>query len=99
MARSQAMIKAAVIGLGALIIALSGVLVVAVVDRVGDTTAASDRRNGAVALPSGSRVVSIASDGNRLSLLLDLASGSQAIVTIDGRTGEPLSTLELVARP
>ena len=99
MERSRAMIKAVVIGLGVLIVVLTGVLVAGVLDRVGDTTVASDHRDGAVALPAGSRVVSITSDEDRLSLLLELASGSQAIVTIDGRTGEPLSTLELIPRP
>ncbi len=99
MERSQAMIKAVVIGLGVLIVVLTGVLVAGVLDRVGDTTVASDHRDGAVALPAGSTVVSITSDEDRLSLLLELASGSQAIVTIDGLTGEPLSTLELIPRP
>ena len=99
MERSQAMIKAVVIGLGVLIVVLTGVLVAGVLDRVGGTTATSGHRDGAVALPAGSRVLSIASDDDRLSLLLELASGSQAIVTIDGLTGEPLSTLELIPRP
>ena len=99
MERSQAMIKAVVIGLGVLIVVLTGILVAGVLDRVGDTTAASDHRDGAVALPSGSRVLSITSDDDRLSLLLELASGSQAILIIDGLTGEPLSTLELLPRP
>lgn len=99
MERSQAMIKAVVIGLGVLIVVLTGILVAGVLDRVGDTTTASDHKNGAVALPAGSRVVSITSDGDRLSLLLELASGVQAILTIDGLTGEPLSTLELIPRP
>ena len=99
MERSQAMIKAVVIGLGVLIVVLTGVLVAGVLDRVGDTPATGDHRDGAVALPTGSRVMSITSDDGRLSLLLELASGSQAILTIDGLTGEPLSTLELIPRP
>lgn len=99
MERSQAMIKAVVIGLGVLIVVATGVLVAGVLDRVGDTPATGDHRDGAVALPTGSRVMSIASDDGRLSLLLELASGSQAILTIDGLTGEPLSTLELIPRP
>ena len=99
MERSQAMIKAVVIGLGVLIVVATGVLVAGVLDRVGDTPATADHRDGAVALPAGSRVMSIASDDGRLSLLLELASGSQAVLTIDGLTGEPLSTLELIPRP
>ena len=98
MVRYKAMIKAVVIGLGALIVALSGVLVAGVLDRLGDTKVDNEQWNAAVALPTGSRVVSITSDDSRLSLLLEFSSGSQAIMTIDALTGEVLSTFELFPR-
>ncbi len=99
MERSRMMIKAVVIGLGALIVLMTGALIIGVLDRLGGAGAPDSHTDGAVALPAGSRALSVAREDGTLSLLLDLASGSQAILTLDARTGEPLSTLELIPRP
>lgn len=99
MERSHAMIKTVVIGLGAAIVLLTGLLIAGIVDRVDETTIADDFRDVAVPLPAGARAASVTSDAETLTLLLDLPSGSQAILTVDRKTGEILGTLELIPRP
>ena len=87
------------LGLGAAIVLLTGLLIAGIVDRAGETVRQDDYLDAAVPLPQGARVVSVTSEGETLSMLLDLSSGSQAILTVDRRTGEVLGTLELLQRP
>jgi len=106
------MIKAIVIGLGLVIVGLTVLLVFGIITRVGedksasttitDTSNTTERDDAfadvAVALPAGAQVEAMALEGEALSLLLELPSGPQAILTIDRRTGEALGTLELLPR-
>ncbi len=98
MERSHTMIKTVVIGLGAAIVLLTGLLVIGILDRVGGTSGGDGFRDVAVALPPGARVMSVSSDAATLVMLLDLPSGSQAVITVDRETGEILGTLELLPR-
>lgn len=114
MDRGLTTIKIVVVVLGLLIVAATVVLVMAAIDQVGkpaetgdnapaavtDGTAASpvSYADVAVALPAGSRVVSLAGTNDVLSLLVVAQDGSQSIVTLDRRSGEVLGTLELLPR-
>lgn len=99
-------IKAVVIGLGLGIIGLTILIVMVIIDKVGDsagggetaTEIAGSFANVAVALPAGAEVMTMTGEGDALSLLTRLSDGSQQIITIDRRTGEVLGTLELLPR-
>lgn len=101
MDRPPAMIKSLVIGLGLVIVGLAVVLVFGVAERLGDGDGgkrSQDFGDAAVALPAGARVTTMAVEDDALSLLLELGSGNQAVLTVDRRTGEVLGTLELLPR-
>lgn len=96
MDRPSATIKTVAIALGLAIVALTVVLVFAVVDRLGGDAPPRGVET-AIALPAGARVEGLAG-GEGLSLLLRLESGAQTVVTVDPVTGEVLGRLELLAR-
>jgi hypothetical protein len=105
MDRGLTTIKAVVIGLGLLIVGLVIVMAVMLIGRPSHTggngtTASAGARlaNVAVALPVGAHVAAMSGDGDRLSLLVELADGQQQIMTVDRASGEVLGTLELVPR-
>ena len=99
-------IKAVVIGLGLGIIGLTILIVMVIIDKIGDSAvdgeavieSAGTFANVAVALPAGAEVMTMTGEGDALSLLMRLSDGSQQIITIDRRTGEVLGTLELLPR-
>ncbi len=105
MDRGHTMIKAIVIGLGLVIVGLTIVLILGIVDRTGDrvgealaTGDAQDFADVAVALPPGATVSAMTLEDGALSLLVDLPSGAQAVMTVDRATGQVLGTLELLPR-
>ncbi len=106
MDRGLSTIKAVVIGLGLGIVGLTILIVMVIIDKAGDGIAETDSAPAeigayadvAVALPSGATVMTMTGDGDALSLLIELADGSQKVVTIDRRSGETLGTLELLPR-
>jgi len=112
MDRGLATIKAVVIGMGGLIVAITVVIVVVIIDRATDSVTAGPEpaseaavpaepasfADVAVALPAGGRVVTMTGDGDVLSLLVQAGGGTQSIVTIDRRSGQVLNTLELLPR-
>ncbi len=98
-------IKAVVIGLGLAIVAVTIILVMAAIDKAGETTRSDEPvltadayADVAVALPAGARAMAMAGGGDALSLLVVYADGSQTILTVDRRSGEVLGTLELLPR-
>jgi hypothetical protein len=46
-------------------------------------------------LPSGAKILSVQSDGNRVTIRLGLADGGEELMLIDWQTGARLSTLDL----
>jgi len=105
MDRPPTMIKAIVIGLGFAIVGLTVILIFGIIDKAGGgakslagTGDPGDFADVAVALPAGARVSAMTVEDNALSLLLDLAGGGQAILTVDRATGEVLGNLELLPR-
>ena len=106
MARGHTTIKAVVIGLGLGIVGLTILVVMVIIDKAGDSligtegaiTETLDYADVAIALPSGAEVMTMAGQGDVLSLLVRLDDGSQQIVTVDRRSGEVLGTLELIPR-
>jgi hypothetical protein len=105
MERGHTMIKAIVIGLGLVIVGLTIVLIFGIIDKTGDKVGealvagdAEDFADVAVALPAGATVSAMTLEDGALSLLIDLPSGAQAIMTVDRATGQVLGTLELLPR-
>ncbi len=103
MERVPGTIKIIAIGMGVAIALLTAVVVYTAADRIigtGDVQSADEASYGdhAVALPAGARVTDITAGEGTISLLLELESGAQAIMTIDGQTGRRLGTLELLSR-
>lgn len=105
MDRGHTMIKAIVIGLGLVIIGLTIVLVFGIINKagnkVGEVLVSGDAEgfaDVAVALPAGASVSAMTLEGGALSLLIDLSSGAQAIMTVDRVTGQTLGNLELLPR-
>jgi|AP12_2_1047962.scaffolds.fasta_scaffold304544_2 hypothetical protein len=106
MARGHNTIKTIVIGLGAVIVGLTILVVMVIIDKAGDSVTGTEApvaetagyADVAVALPAGAQVMTMAGGGDALSLLVRLADGSQRIVTVDRRSGEVLGTLELMPR-
>ena len=105
MDRGHTMIKAIVIGLVLVIIGLTIVLVFGIInkagDKVGEVLVAGDTEDFAdvaVALPAGASVSAMTLEDGALSLLIDLSSGAQAIMTVDRATGQVLGNLELLPR-
>ncbi len=91
------LLKAIVIGLGVLLLVGVGVLVYAIIDRVGDRVAQAPAGygDGTVSLPPGSRVVAMTEEDDHLSLLVEDADGRQRVMTIDRRSGAVLGVLTL----
>lgn len=105
MDRGHTMIKAIVIGLGLVIVGLTIVLVFGIINKVGDKAGevlvagnAEDFADVAVALPAGATISAMTLEDGALSLLVDLPSGAQAIMTVDRATGQVLGNLELLPR-
>lgn len=96
MDRPPTAIKIVAIALGLVIVALTVVLTVAVVERLG-SPARGPVGEAAIALPPGAQVEALAA-GDGLSLLLRLESGAQAVLTVDPASGEVLGRLELLPR-
>ncbi|WGF89041.1 hypothetical protein [Marinivivus vitaminiproducens] len=51
---------------------------------------------GTVVLPAGSRIVQVAAEGGRLTLLIEGQFGVQFVATVDPRTGRQLGLLRAV---
>ncbi len=77
-----------------------GLMVFAVIERVGDGVAQSPAGlgDGTVTLPPGSRVVTMTEEDDHLSLLIEDARGRQRVVTIDRRSGAVIGVLTLESK-
>lgn len=98
--QSLYLLKALVIGMGALIVAGFAVVVVTIANRASRTPAARQAAGpefGAVRLrmPAGSQVVETVAEGGRLVLRVALKDGSGRLVVIDLETGRRLGTIDL----
>ena len=87
------MLKAVVIGLGALILLGVGLVAYEIIGRAAGSMAVPV--SATVALPAGSRVVSMTADGDHLSLLIEDADARQRVMTIDRRSGAVIGILTL----
>ncbi len=100
-------LKALVIGMGILILIGFAAVVVAVIQRAGDSGGADPAavRSGAtaqrafgdvrVSLPPGAQVIGTSTDAGRLIVHLRLAGGQARVLVIDLATGKRLGVIEL----
>jgi hypothetical protein len=88
----MAALKAAVIGMGILIILGTGVLVAIIVQRLSAPAPAKMQTEVQATLdePAGTRIAGVAADADRLALRLE-GGGPDRVVVVDMRTGRVLA--------
>lgn len=106
-------LKAFVIGMAILLTLGVVVVVVAIVQRAGETggpapasasaqapvTALPSFDKGRIVLPAGAEIVDMVAEGERLVLRLKLAGGGERLIILDMASGRPLGTVELERAP
>ena len=88
------LLKAITIGMGLLIVVATTVLVVVIARRLGGPASVPTPTAQILDEPTGTRIVGIATTGDRLAALLQ-GGGADRIVLIDPRTGSVAGRVEL----